>query len=563
MRTEIKLNRRRTVQQAVIGAAVLLLVGAGLLFPGAGDAADAVKVDKKFIRNYKAANDVFKKVRPVLAKKDFTRAEKILNKCLGIMPQHVKSHYALSRVLYLTGRFEPALRHIEAAKEYHLSVGRTLRGLQELNAHKNRRKKQQLLKEYDVYSNAGAVDGSCAAIPALRAVKEELQALEGKQQRSTAGLEHIPADYFYTHGNILYKLKRYPEAMRQYIRTIDADPGHGNAYNNLAGLYFMAKKYQSALRCLDQAEAQGTAVNARFKNTILKNLEASGEAAAERQGPVRAKTFALRIGDGEKSMKMNAYVLYNKDTRDAVIIDPGVRDPRIEAFIGEQKLTVKMILNTHGHWDHTGGNRYYADRYGVVTAGHEGDRGFYSGGGAEHLPERFLTHDEILNCGGLSVRVLHTPGHSPGGLCFLAGDILVSGDTLFKRTIGKTGGGTPLEAQQRMSGLIASIRSRLLTLPGHTRVLPGHGAATSVRDEARLNPFLDRETAVGLMARSLKKDPDVLAVTTAPGDPGTTGHDVDIVFARPEALASFKKSYGDYVMGLKLNLTVRRPDAAQ
>jgi tetratricopeptide (TPR) repeat protein len=85
--------------------------------------------------------------------------------------------------------------------------------------------------------------------------------------------EEIPADYFYLHGNIFFKIKRYKEAHEQYQEAIKINPKHGNAYNNLANLYYIAKQYQKALDCLNLAEAHGAKINPEFKKAILKAIE--------------------------------------------------------------------------------------------------------------------------------------------------------------------------------------------------------------------------------------------------------------------------------------------------
>jgi tetratricopeptide (TPR) repeat protein len=84
--------------------------------------------------------------------------------------------------------------------------------------------------------------------------------------------ESIPAGYFYFHGNAFFKLKKYPEAYAQYIKAIKIDPNHGNAYNNLANLYYMTKQHQKALDCLNKAEANGVKINPELKKAILKTL---------------------------------------------------------------------------------------------------------------------------------------------------------------------------------------------------------------------------------------------------------------------------------------------------
>jgi glyoxylase-like metal-dependent hydrolase (beta-lactamase superfamily II)/TolA-binding protein len=553
---------RRFVRQpkhtAVILVLLLLLTaGVHLIFAGSGPGPDSGEIDKTFIRKYKLANDHFSKLKKYFVKKDLEKAEKELRKCLEIMPRHVKSHYFLSQILYQKGDFQQALKHIEAAESNSLVIGHTLRGIIEVSTHNMRRKKQELRKWFDAAQNAGSQDGSCAAIPILREVKSELREIEGKQQRSTASLEQVPAEYFYAHGNVLFKMKRYKEALHQYIKTIAADPSHGKAYNNLANLYFMAKRYDIALNCLEKAEQNGVEINPKLKAAVIKGCESTGTYTAKKTGPTQAEKFTVQVGEGGRSLNENTYVAYNQKTADAVIIDPGTNDRRIEQFIASKKLDVKMILNTHGHYDHIGGNSYFAGLYDVDIAAHKADSHYYREDNAKNKPNRLLSHDETLDCGALKIKVIHTPGHTPGSCCFLIEHLVFSGDTLFKGSIGKVGGKTPREVQEGTVKEIAAIKSRLLPLPSHTDVLPGHGPGTTIENEKTLNPFLNTAAALELMKRSFRENPNVLGITLNKNKSETNNHDIDIVFSNADELASFKKNYGEYVMGLKLHLSTQ------
>lgn len=546
---------RLTLQAAVLTVVLLLSPAGSLLnFAGNGPGDDTVEIDNTFIRKYQLANDQFTKIKKYLVKKDFAKAEKGLRKCLEIMPLHVKSHYFLSQILYQKGDYPQALEHIEAAESNYLCIGEKLRTVMELNANDMRREKEELRKMFNMAQAAGAQEGSCFAIPLLRAAKDELTNIEGKQQRSTTSLEQVPAEYFYTHGNILFKLQRYEEALRQYIKTIDTDPTHGNAYNNLANLYFMAKKYDIALRYLQKAEQTGAKTNPRLKAAVIKANESAGIHMAGADGPVKVEMFNVQVGEGSRGLNENTYVVYNDKTADAVIIDPGTKDARIEQFAKTKKLKVKMILNTHGHYDHIGGNSYFSGVFGADIAAHEADRSFYREENAKNKPHRFLSDDETLDCGALKIKVIHTPGHSPGSCCFLIEHLLFSGDTLFRGSIGKIGAETPMEVQDGTAKEIAVIKSRLLTLPSQTDVFPGHGSLTTIENEQTLNPFLNTAAALELMKRSFGENPNILEIALNKSKSASDNHDIDIVFSSAEELASFKKSYGEYVLGLKLQL---------
>ena len=201
----------------------------------------------------------------------------------------------------------------------------------------------------------------------------------------------------------------------------------------------------------------------------------------------------------------NCYV-YSIDDRTAVIIDPGWDGERIKKEIEIRKLTPALIINTHGHADHTGGNKFLAGEYGIPILIHRGDGELLGPRStATHrkdaevigiLPyldsffiespeaDRYVEDGEIIPPVGL--QVIHTPGHSMGGISlYHPGEHLVfSGDTLFALGIGRTdiGGGS-------YSQLLASIRERLFRLPPDTTVYPGHGPATTIGREIAHNPF--------------------------------------------------------------------------
>ncbi len=195
----------------------------------------------------------------------------------------------------------------------------------------------------------------------------------------------------------------------------------------------------------------------------------------------------------------NCFVLVCERTKEAVIVDPGHPDPRILQAVREQDADVKLLLHTHAHVDHVGGTAHAKEETGAPVALHEGDRELYTRAHLQALtfglrleepppPDRWLSDGEEVVFGEEGrLRVLHTPGHSPGGICLLAEDagLVLTGDTLFAGSIGRTD--LPGGSFER---LIESIRTRLLELSDEVLVLPGHGPASTIGDERRLNPFL-------------------------------------------------------------------------
>jgi len=193
----------------------------------------------------------------------------------------------------------------------------------------------------------------------------------------------------------------------------------------------------------------------------------------------------------------NCYLLACTETKRAVVIDPGDEADYIFDLVEGHEWRVEFIIDTHGHFDHTGANGPLKELTGAKLAIHVDDASLLSSQ-AEHAasygvsipaspePDHLLCDGERLHVGTLNLEIIHTPGHSAGGICISCGNILFSGDTLFAGSIGRS----DLPGGNHHS-LIDSIRTRLLPLPDETVVLPGHGPATTIGEERRCNPFLN------------------------------------------------------------------------
>ncbi len=195
-------------------------------------------------------------------------------------------------------------------------------------------------------------------------------------------------------------------------------------------------------------------------------------------------------------LETNCYLFYCPETRECAIIDPGAEADRIFSQIVQLNLKPVIILNTHGHVDHTGANFEMKEKYRVPIALHQDDLplleeslqleiGLMLGARPTPQPDRLLSDGDEIRIGQTSLKVIHTPGHSPGSVCFQAPGILFSGDTLFCGGVGRTDlpGGSWKE-------LVNSLRSRVLTYPDETVVLPGHGPRTTIGEEKENNPFI-------------------------------------------------------------------------
>lgn len=177
----------------------------------------------------------------------------------------------------------------------------------------------------------------------------------------------------------------------------------------------------------------------------------------------------------------NCYILGYKGTDDAIVIDPGDDVFRIIKEISNQNLRVRYILITHGHIDHTGGVAEIKRITGAPVLIHALDAS-----GLSFPPDRHLDEGMEITLGTYKIKVIHTPGHSPGGVCLHAPGAVFTGDTLFAGSIGRTDfqGGD----HQR---LIKGVIDKIFPLGDALRVYPGHGPATSIGTERLRNPFFN------------------------------------------------------------------------
>lgn len=193
-------------------------------------------------------------------------------------------------------------------------------------------------------------------------------------------------------------------------------------------------------------------------------------------------------------LEVNCLIITDDITKDAIVIDPGDEPDRILDFVNKNSLNVKYIVCTHAHFDHVGAVSDLKKETGAEIVIHRDeleiyqcarDQGAFWGYELDPLsePDMFIGEGDKLEIGNLRFEILHTPGHSPGGICLFGEGIVITGDTLFAGSVGRTDfyGGN-------MEKLKSSFK-RLMSLPDEVRVLPGHGPESTIGKEKTDNFF--------------------------------------------------------------------------
>lgn len=211
------------------------------------------------------------------------------------------------------------------------------------------------------------------------------------------------------------------------------------------------------------------------------------------------KTFTVN------PFSMNCYIYWDENTKEGVIIDPGAYEDfeknEILNYIRSNGINIKLILLTHGHIDHIMGNKWAIDTFGVPVLMHKDDLPLIDRAmdqaamfGVQFpkppAPDKFIDESDVIEVSGNEFKIIHTPGHSPGSVCFVdeKEKIIFGGDTVFRGSIGRTD-----LWMGDIDILLDSINSKIMIYPEDFVIYPGHMDATTVGEEKAANPFLNGE----------------------------------------------------------------------
>lgn len=201
------------------------------------------------------------------------------------------------------------------------------------------------------------------------------------------------------------------------------------------------------------------------------------------------------------NVQTNCYIISNSNTKEAIVVDPGDAPSKIEDYLNSNDLVCKAILLTHGHFDHILAAEELREKYHVKIYIHEDEAAlvsdpemnvslYFTGREYSLKPDVLLKDNEQLNLAGQAIRVIHTPGHTGGGVCYLLEEhgILFSGDTLFRGSVGRTD--FPTGDGKK---LIEVIKEKLMVLDDSISVYPGHGMMTTIGYERNNNFSLNED----------------------------------------------------------------------
>ncbi len=268
------MERTRLLRSVVISMAVVFMIAAATL--SAGQQLD--QQDLAVIQKYRAAAPDVESGKGLLLKGKYEQAEKKLLGALETLPEHAIAAYFLADCYYRMGRLDQGLEAIQKAETNFADFSRVLYRWQITHINQYATDKTQLndrMSELQLQLSQAKDDAARSVI------QNEISKVQAQQsggaQRTQEQLASesftTPGEYFYLHGNLLFKKKEYPAALDRYLQAVAADPKHGSAYNNIANLYYMGRQYDKAREYLEKAEANGAKINPAFKQAIAEALK--------------------------------------------------------------------------------------------------------------------------------------------------------------------------------------------------------------------------------------------------------------------------------------------------
>lgn len=196
------------------------------------------------------------------------------------------------------------------------------------------------------------------------------------------------------------------------------------------------------------------------------------------------------------SVSTNCYFIVNVSNNETIIVDPADNSAAIESVVLENGLKPQAILLTHGHFDHILAAKQVKEKYKIPVIACDKEKNVIEnssfnlstsfGCNINLEADEYVKDNSILDIAGFSIKVIHTPGHTEGSACyyFTSEDVLISGDTLFCESVGRSDFPTGSSSQ-----IIRSVKEKLMVLPDRTSVYPGHGESTTIEYEKKYNPF--------------------------------------------------------------------------
>lgn len=245
---------------------------------------DFVFGQKRFMLNegdaekFKLATRLFQKGEQLFTKGKFKKAEEAFMECLEKFPDHANADYYLARLRYQQNDLPGALQRIENAKKNYeviasLGVSSQMEYMEKLRLQKQALEDEiNTLKQMVLSSSNNSTGARDRTESEISKRETTLQLLKDRLNSPVPDEKQIPAAFYYVHGNILFKMRKYKESLDEYLEAVKVDPTHSNAYVNLANLYFMGKQYEKALFYLKKAEDCGATVDPRFKQALYKAM---------------------------------------------------------------------------------------------------------------------------------------------------------------------------------------------------------------------------------------------------------------------------------------------------